>query len=703
MSIGIIGYAISAALFLLFSVMLLTSWRGRIEGIYLLVASFTTSCWALAAVIYQVHESTLSTTVYQLLEIARNIAWFGFLFRLLNNLDKASGDKPRNLVRIPFIILLGSVLLIAIEPLIQFSPMLRAWSGNVSLPLVGYLGFAITGLTLIEQLYRSTRPEMRWAVKYLYLGMGILFVYDFFLYAEALLFHRVDATLWQARGLTSSLAVPFVAIAATRNPSWSVRVFVSKQVVFHATTIIAAGAYLVAMAAFGYYIRYYGGSWGKATQVVFVFAGIIFLATLLFSGNLRSKLKVFVNKHFFSYKYDWRDEWLRVVQTLSDGRGGKEVRTRVIQAIADSVDAGGGYLWMLGHAGSYQCVSQWKAPPIAIVFNPENPLVNYFFKSDWIVDIIEYKKFPERYDGLKLDPELISVDGSWLIVPIKHHEDLLGFVLLTRPKLSKSINWEDRDLIKASAKQAGSYLALLQTSEALNQANQFEAFNRLSAFVVHDLKNLIAQLELVVKNAERHRDNPAFMDDAVNTIGNAVNKMGRLLTQLRQGRFESTKSKQFYVEESVAQAVNELYAYLPKPQLTIKANYLKTIADKDRFTAIMVHMIKNAQEASSEDGKVEVTVDRQGDNALIIIEDNGVGMDEVFIKERLFRPFQTTKGNAGMGIGVYETREYVNSLKGGMRVESAKDVGTRFEITIPLEAVQQATENQISDTTEAEL
>ncbi|MBT3011333.1 MAG: PEP-CTERM system histidine kinase PrsK [Candidatus Thiodiazotropha sp. (ex Lucina pensylvanica)] len=701
MSIGIIGYAISATLFLLFSVMLVTSWRGRIEGIYLLTASVTTACWALAAVALQVDESVLTRTAYQIFEIARNIAWFVFLFRLLFNLQQACGKNLRNLAYIPIAILIGSTVLIAVEPISQLFPVPIGTGGFASYPLVGYLGFAITGLTLIEQLYRSTRPEMRWSVKYLYLGMGVLFVYDFFLYAEALLFNRVDTTLWQARGLTSALAVPFVAIAATRNPSWSVRVFVSKQVVFHATTIIAAGAYLVTMAAVGYYIRFYGGSWGKATQVAFVFAGVIFLITALFSGNLRSKLKVFVNKHFFSYKYDWRDEWLRVVQTLSNGRGGKEIRIRVIQAISESIDAGGGYLWMSDNAGGYQCVSHWQVSANNILFDSSDSLVTYFSNSDWIIDVDEYKQFPERYESLKLDDQLIAIDNAWLIIPVKHHEQLLGFVLLSQPKLSKSVNWEDRDLIKAAAKQAGSYLALLQTSEALNQANQFEAFNRLSAFVVHDLKNLIAQLELVVKNAERHKNNPEFMDDAVKTIGNAVSKMGRLLTQLRQGRFESTKSKEFYVEESVAQAVNQLYAYLPKPRLTINANFLKIIADKDRFTAIMVHMIKNAQEASQEDGKVDVTVDRDNNYAVITIEDNGVGMDALFIKERLFRPFQTTKGNAGMGIGVYETREYVNSLNGKMKVESVKGVGTKFEISIPLEVAGQAINNHISTTAEA--
>ncbi|MGD8911273.1 MAG: PEP-CTERM system histidine kinase PrsK [Candidatus Thiodiazotropha sp.] len=703
MSIGIIGYAISGTLFLLFSVMLVTSWRGRIEGIYLLIASVTTTCWAWTAVALQLDDSDLTRTGYQFFEVARNIAWFAFLFRLLANLNKASGSEQRNLAYIPILFLISSTALIVVEPLFQLLPGLGPRGRFASLPLIGYLGFAITGLTLIEQLYRSTRPEVRWAVKYLYLGMAVLFVYDFFLYAEALMFNRVDATLWQARGLTSALAVPFVAIAARRNPSWSVRVFVSKQVVFHATTIVAAGAYLVSMAAVGYYIRFYGGSWGKATQIAFVFAGVIFLISVLFSGSLRLKIKVFVNKHFFSYKYDWRDEWLRVVQTLSDGRGGKEIRIRVIQAVADTIDAGGGYLWMSDNAGSYHCVSQWQVPVNNISLDLSDSLVIYYSKSDWIVDIDEYQRFPERYENLRLNDELIAIEGAWLIVPINHHEQLLGFVLLTQPKLSKSVNWEDRDLIKATAKQAGSYLALLQTSEALNQANQFEAFNRLSAFVVHDLKNLIAQLELVVKNAERHKNNPEFMDDAVKTIGNAVSKMGRLLTQLRQGRFESTDTKQFYVEESVAQAVNQLYAYLPKPQLTVNADFLKIIADKDRFTAVMVHMIKNAQEASQVDGKVDVTVDRDNGNAVITIEDNGIGMDELFLKEKLFRPFQTTKGNAGMGIGVYETREYVNSLNGSMKVESAQGVGTKFEITIPLEAAQQNIDNQVSTTIEAQL
>lgn len=701
MTIGIIGYTFSASLFLLFSVLLLTSWRGRIEGTYLLIASTTSACWALTAIAFQVQESTLTVNTYQLFEIAKNIAWFAFLFRLLKTLKTAAGGETGLLRYAPVAIFSISALLLGVELVAQLFPGVRNWGGTASFQLVGHLGFAVAGLILIEQLYRSTRPDMRWAVKYLYIGMGTLFVYDLFLYADALMFKQVDATLWQARGFTSALVAPFVAVAATRNPSWSVRVFVSRQVVFHATTLLAAGGYLILMAAVGYYIRYYGGTWGKATQIAFVFAGISFLAVVLFSGTLRGKLKVFVNKHFFSYKYDWRDEWLRVVQTLSEGPGGGEIRTRVVQAISDSVQARGGYLWILSDDGRYQCSSHWQVPDLSFDIESNSKLIRYFRISDWIIDIDELSRFPERYDNLSIDQKVTAIEGAWLIVPIKHHDALIGFVLLVRSQAHLSINWEDRDLIKAAAKQAGGYLALLQTSEALNRANQFEAFNRLSAFVVHDLKNLIAQLELVVKNAERHRNNPAFMDDAVKTIGNAVNKMGRLLAQLRQGRFESTKTKQFYIEESAAQAVNELYAYEPKPKLSIKHNYLEIIADKDRFTAILVHMIKNAQEATDRDGEVNVTVEKMDERAIITIQDNGSGMEDKFIKERLFRPFQTTKGNAGMGIGVYETREYVNSLKGSLSVESHIGKGTSFTISIPLNQSLSATGRQPDATVEA--
>jgi putative PEP-CTERM system histidine kinase len=683
--IGIIGYSFAAALFLLLSILLLTTWRGRVEGTYLLVATVVSGCWALSAVALGLKYTGLTTSIYQILEIGKNIAWFGFLYKLLKSLREAGGQDSGLLIYAPTTIMVVAVSLLAVELLAMVAPEIRQLNGIDSLQIAGHLGFSIAGLTLIEQLFRNTRPEKRWAVKYLYFGIGLLFSYDFFLFADGLLYKGINRDFWQARGFISAFAVPMVAIAAARNPSWSVRVFVSRRVIFHATVLFGTALYLLLMSAVGYYIKYYGGSWGRALQTIFLFTAIVVLIALLFSVHLRSRLKVFLSKHFFNYKYDYRDEWLRFIHTLSEGDLDDGIRERVIKALADIVDSGGGVMWLRDDASIYRATAHWQHASSKDVLTVESSLIQFLSKRDWIIDLNEYALSPGLYDNLTIPDCILSVHDGWLLIPIRFHTNMLGFIVLTKPRSPRSINWEDRDLLKTAAQQAGSYLALIQTTRALLEANQFEAFNRLSAFVVHDLKNLIAQLDLVVKNAEKHRHNPEFMDDAVKTIGNAVDKMGNLLTQLRKGRFEQGDKKQFYLEECVALAVNELYHYKPKPKLKVKSNYMKLIADKDRFTAIIVHLIKNAQEATSaEDGYINVTVDQKNGVGIIEIEDNGVGMDQEFVENRLFRPFETTKGNAGMGIGVYETREFIKSLNGSLFVESRLNEGTKFTVKIPL-------------------
>ncbi|MEJ2466604.1 MAG: PEP-CTERM system histidine kinase PrsK [Candidatus Thiodiazotropha sp.] len=700
MYIGIIGYGIAATLFLLLSLLLLTTWRGRVEGTFLLVATVISGCWALSGVAMEVRYSLPTVVIYQFFEIGKNLVWFAFLYKLLQSLRDAGGQDEGFLIYTPMTIVLVAVMLLVLEMLVVFLPGFGKWNGVASLQLVGHLSLAVAGLALVEQLFRNTRPEKRWAVKYLYFGIGLLFSYDFFLYADGLLYKGIDRDFWLARGFISAFAVPMVAIAAARNPSWSVRVFVSRRVIFHATVLSGAAAYLLVMSAVGYYIKFYGGTWGKALQVIFLFMALAVLIALLASVHLRSRLRVFVSKHFFNYKYDYRDEWLRFIHTLSAGELDDQIRERVVKAIADILDSGGGVLWLRDEASVFRQVAQWQTGMTKFTLSDKSSLIRFLKERDWIIDLNEYRASPGLYDNLNVPDEILTYKDRWLIVPISFHSELLGFILLIKPRAPRIINWEDRDLLKTAAQQAGSYLSLIRTTRALLEANQFEAFNRLSAFVVHDLKNLIAQLELVVKNAERHKHNPEFMDDAVKTIGNAVNKMGKLLSQLRKGRFEQGYNKQFYVEEAVAQAVNELYHDLPKPNLKIEANFLKLIADKDRFTAIMVHLIKNAQEATPKDGRIDVRVSEQEGAAVIEIQDNGAGMDEEFINERLFRPFETTKGNAGMGIGVYETREYIRSLKGNVSVNSQLGVGSKFTITVPLEHKGEEQETQTMKQTE---
>jgi putative PEP-CTERM system histidine kinase len=273
-------------------------------------------------------------------------------------------------------------------------------------------------------------------------------------------------------------------------------------------------------------------------------------------------------------------------------------------------------------------------------------------------------------------------------VPLDHDDALLGFVILTHPRSNQSVNWEVMDVLKTAARQSASYLALDQAARALADARQFEGFNRLSAFVVHDLKNLIAQLSLVARNAERHRHNPAFIDDAMDTIKNSVAKMNRLLAQLRSPD-QRTASARIDLIALVEDAVRLRSVQEPVPKLELLADErLSVRADADRLGAIVAHVIQNAQEATPRDGRVIVRVGRLDDHAAIDVDDTGSGMDADFVRERLFKPFDSTKGLTGMGVGAYDARELVSSLGGRVIVDSEPGRGTRFRMLIPVELTE---------------
>jgi putative PEP-CTERM system histidine kinase len=235
---------------------------------------------------------------------------------------------------------------------------------------------------------------------------------------------------------------------------------------------------------------------------------------------------------------------------------------------------------------------------------------------------------------------------------------------------------------------------LWQATDALAESRQFEAFNRLSAYVVHDLKNLVAQLDLVVDNSKRHLHKPGFMEDALQTVGNASAKMNRLLGQLRKGRAEGGAARNVNLNNVLEDVVRARSQTEPAPVLEACAEELRVSADRDRLGAVIEHLIQNAQEATPPDGHVTVRVASAGDWAIVEVEDDGAGMDAEFLAERLFKPFDTTKGNAGMGVGVYESREFVNALGGEISVESAPRRGTVFRVKLPVMAAPRRTEKE---------
>lgn len=226
--------------------------------------------------------------------------------------------------------------------------------------------------------------------------------------------------------------------------------------------------------------------------------------------------------------------------------------------------------------------------------------------------------------------------------------------------------------------------------EELVQARQFESFNRMSAFVVHDLKNLVAQLSLMLGNAAKHRHNPEFQADMLETVENVVGRMQGLLLQLRVGTRPIEQAAPLPLADALRAAVASKSGARVQPELDVDPGLAdaEVVAHRDRLERVVGHLVQNAIEATPAGGSVRVSARRDGEHAVVEVADTGRGMSREFVERELFRPFTSTKAH-GMGIGAFESREYVREIGGTLSVSSAEGRGTTFTLRLPMQAAAQ--------------
>ncbi len=677
---ALVSYGLAAAAYVALAGVLAAGRRGRPGGEWLLGAAVATALWGVALAAY---VGWRPAGLLLLAEPVRHAGWLAFLLWVL----AAGTGGWRRMPVPPLAAAAAGAVGLETAAIVAF-PVLQTAGDTAATRTLFASGLLATVvlLLLVEQVWRNTRPDRRWAVKHLCVALALMAGYDLFLDATGLLLGRLDPAAWAARGAVAALAAPLLAVAAARNPQWSLDVFVSRRMVMHTATLVASGAYLLAMAAAGHWIRIRGGSWGGVAQAAFLAGAAALLLLLFTSGRLRARVRVFLDKHFFSYRYDYREEWLRLTAALSAGEDGAALGERIVRALAALVESPAGLLWRREGSG-YAPYGGWNLALPRDRVEGADPLVGFLRERGWVVDLAELAARPDRYGGLAVPAWLRRIGRARFVVPLFHGEEVAGFVVLAEPRAPVELDWETRDLLRTAGRQAASYLVLEQAAEALSEARQFEAFNRLAAVVVHDLKNLIAQLELVVRNAARHRNNPEFVADAMATVENAVARMGRLMEQLRRAR-ACAAGEPVNLSEAVERAVAARAGARPVPELAVCEPGLWIRAERERLQAVVEHLIQNAQEATPPDGRVRVRLARHGEReAVVEIADTGAGMSPEFVRERLFRPFDTTKGVTGMGIGAYEAREFTRAAGGEVEVESAPGEGTVFRLRFPLAAV----------------
>ncbi len=670
---GALSYVIVGIFYAALSILLITSWRGRHLGGYLIAACVLSAVWGTTLAVSTTDTSVPVLAVFSI-EVLRGGAWLTFLVMLVRKIgvSRVIGYLAHSVWL--GVLLAGLVLWFGRD---YFGPIIDM--GSVAIP--GGLLISLVGLLLIEQLYRNSPPESRWGVKALALGLGGMFAYDLFLYSQGVLFNAIDAKIWLARGAVNILFVPLIAVAARRNPDWDLKIFVSRQAVFYSTSLVAVGVYLLLMSLGGYALLLYGGSWGGLARIVFFVGAGLVLIMMLFSSMLRARFKVFLSKHFFHNKYDYREEWLRLISALS-GFEDRSTRQIVIKALAQIVDSPTGLLWVLREKEKvYQLAATYHAPDAVPNIPMRDPLVEFIARKSWLIDLQEYALDPKHYGNLRLPGWLEGIDDAWLIVPLITRQQLVGLIILTKAPGPPKLNYEDRDLLKTVGNHIAVHLAQEKSDSLLAEAQQFEAYNRLTAFLMHDLNNLIAQQSLIVENAEKHKRNPVFVDDAVATIASSVERMKRVMRQLKR---DETKrdTKATELRFIVSTAVDNCSSKEPVPTLDLNGVNVSLAVDAEQFTMVLTHLIRNAQDATPPDGDISVTV-RDGEGEIMIdITDTGSGMTPEFIRDRLFKPFDSTKGVQGMGIGAYQAREFARKYGGELQVRSTVSCGTTVSITL---------------------
>lgn len=678
------GYGLAAAGYVLLFGYLLSR-RGQAEGerqpaALLLGAVLATALWALASLGIVYSAARDFRGVAEVCDALRYAAWYGLILVLLGSGPEKGTRRPLSR---PVALLVGAIALAGVGLRVV------VWlAGGVPLVvakfyLVQSLAMVVVALLLVEQFYRSLATDSRWNVKPLCLGLSAAFVYDLYFYSDALLFGRVDPDVFSVRGFAHALIVPLIALPVNRSRDWASRLRVSQKVAFHSLALLLSGGYLLFMAGVGYYVRYFGGDWGRALQFALLFMAFLGLCIVAFSGSMRARVRVFLGKHFLSYRYDYREEWLKFTQTLSEQGSPQTMGLHVIKGLADMLESPGGGLWLRDSAaGTFVQTARWNMPAVAAREEAGSPFSHFLTDSGWVVNLEEYRCYSRRYEGLSLPEWLGEIPDAWLIVPLLARTEMIGFVVLASARTRIEVNWEVNDLLKTAGRQAAAFLAQLQATEALLEARKFDAFNRMSAFVVHDLKNIVTQLSLMLRNAEKHKDNAEFQEDMLMTVENSVERMRQLMLQLREGATPPGTPVGVNLK-LIAERIQKNKAVLGRTVDVDIAEALMTRGHEERLERVLGHMVQNALDATDPRGRVWIRIEKQGGQAMLEVGDTGHGMSADFIRERLFKPFQTTK-DAGMGIGAYESSQYINELGGKILVDSVVNQGTRVTVLLPL-------------------
>jgi putative PEP-CTERM system histidine kinase len=535
--------------------------------------------------------------------------------------------------------------------------------------------YLVIALINLEMTLTSATLYSRWKIKFELLGAGGLLAVMVFYYSQGLLFRTINMNLVPARSMVLVIGVVMMAYSRLIRGN-GVKVYVSRQMAYRSAVMLVVGVYLVGLGLTGEGMKHFGDGFQRAMLIALVFVSGLGLVVILLSETVRRKFRVFIHKNFYQNKYDYRNQWLQFTDRLAASHSGDELLRSIVMGFCDTFGMGCGALYLLDHERqTYRQAAEIAIESDPVTFREGDTVISCIAGGSWVADL--RAEHPEIGDNDQ--KAFFRAYGASFIIPLVMKEAVDGFIILGRPvNREETYNYEDFDLMKTLARQAASALLNLRLSDQLARSREMEAIGKVSAFVMHDLKNLVSAMSLMLENAREFMDVPEFQKDMLLSLGTTVTKMNVLISRLKHLPEKDALQRS---PVDLLQLAYDTAALVRGGKLQVTGIPIIAEVDREEFQKVALNLMLNAIEASGGEQSVTVEVGR-AKTPFFRVTDEGCGIPEAYLRNDLFSPFKSTK-KKGLGIGLYQCKQIVEAHGGKIEVMSQLNQGSAFTVWLP--------------------
>jgi putative PEP-CTERM system histidine kinase len=532
----------------------------------------------------------------------------------------------------------------------------------------------------LEGCFRRLKRNSRWRMKYLVLGVGGIFLVRFYLLSHVLLFHVLMAVYVTTAAATQLVGNLAIAWSLARDRGLIPELTVSRAMMYRSVVVGVLGIYLVVVGFVGWLANRLGISDAMFWGSLVIFVSALGLAAILFSDDVRWRVKRFISLHFYRSKYDYREQWMDFTTRLGSLLKLEEVAPPLLGAVTAAVGTTQAALYVAsereGHLRLAGVVGFSRVPP---VLTSDSGLDTSVGREGKPSDV-----GPTLSDPPPLGPELVPVLGDGAVaVPLRWRGSLVGLLLIGAERTGARYTPEDHEFLTTVAKQAAGAIVTARLSETVAQAREFEAFHRLTSFVIHDLKNSVSALSMLGQNALANFEDPEFQRDAMKTLARTVERMKGLLGKLSiTPGSTALRLQPVYLSDLVDDAVRPFERDRRVCLVKDLAATAAVSVDPEAMLRVLNNLLGNAVEALDGEGMITVRTYEQVGSVVVSVSDTGCGIPEEFLRDSLFAPFRSTK-KGGWGIGLYHAKGIVDAHGGTIEVTSEEGGGTTFWVRIP--------------------